>query len=67
MADARDFAQLLERQSVHFVAEIEPEIRHPFLFGRRLRIAVALLLDGGKDGFRIHGPYSLNSLIRVLN
>ena len=55
MADARHFAQLLERQPVHFVAEIEPEVRHPLLLRRRLRLAVALLLDGGEDGFRIHG------------
>ena len=68
MADARDLAELVEWNSVHLRAEIEAQIRNPFLFLAGLRITVALLFDCGKDGFRIHGrPYSLNSLIRVLN
>src|SRR5688572_20859635 len=60
VADACNFPQLFERQPVHFGSKIEPEVRHALLVFARLRIAHALLLDCGKDGFRIHaGPLQL--------
>jgi hypothetical protein len=54
MADTCHLTKLLEWKTVDFRAEIEAQIRNPFLFLAGLRVSVALLFYGCEDGFRIH-------------
>ena len=55
MRDARNLAKLIERQTVHFRAKIEAQVRNAFLLRRQLGVGFALLFDRGEEGFRIHG------------